>query len=258
MNIPLWLYAVISTIITIILSAVINAAVSYPIYDGKIEQTSLFAWPSTIAGDVVVTTIVNTMITWFLSCQITLGDFSRTKPLHIIIPSKHKDENFLPFYLRRLAQASYRSICNKKNNNNTKNEEATKTQSCWGSTIQNIIFILVVGALVGVCLVPFISIIFTLIIGYVILQDQFTSMKMILIYKGCLGGIMGLILQPLIIYLISTKPPIIPDTSKETEEEEESADVESSSSTPPPAEAGEIGGNHHVQVEQVQVAIANE
>ena len=198
MDVPLWLYVTVSTVLGTLISAGINTAISYALYYGKEAETAMFAWPSTLAGDVVLTCIIGSIITWLVSGQITLGDMDKDTPLRITQRFLRKEA--LPGeWLPALAEASYRTIFN--------NDDTQKAGS--SSWWQNFAFIVMTGALVGIGLVPVLGTVFVLV-GYLAFDDAWT-MKSLLLYKGVLGGVMGLLLQPLIVLLVSTKPPPVDD-----------------------------------------------
>jgi len=212
MDVPLWLYTAIGTLICTGISAGANIGLAYVLYNRKEAETAMFAWPSTIAGDVAVTSIVGSIITWLIGTQLTLFDLSKTTPLNIT-GTDGMSKAVLPSFLHPLAEASYQSIPDKD----------------IPSTLRNLVFVVFVGALLGVILVPTLGVIFILLGHYVVVTEDGWSMRELMLYKGIFGGIMGLLLQPLIVLLVATKP-------KAPIKHLEAEDAESEANSNPPTD----------------------
>ncbi|CAB9517721.1 Protein of unknown function (DUF2456) (Partial), partial [Seminavis robusta] len=163
LHIPLSAYVVISTLICTAISGGMNTAISYALYAGKEAETMMFAFPSTVAGDVVLTCIIGSVITWLISGQLALGDLGDAGPLRITgLPWKSAEE--LPgTLLAKLAVASYQPILEKKD------DDKARTHP-----VRNFMYCAATGALVGlVLLVPTLGLIFILA-GYFSVEHNVT------------------------------------------------------------------------------------
>ena len=233
LSIPLWAYVLVSTLLCTGISGGINTAISYALYAGKEAETLLFAFPSTVAGDVILTCMIGSIVTWLISGQLALGDLADSGPLRITtgLPWKSADE--LPRFLQTLAVASYQPILER-----TKGQDAEKAART--NPVRNFVYCAATGAVVGlVFLVPTLGLTFILA-GYFAVEhnaddgDIIWDMPTLLLYKGLLGALMGLVEQPLIVLLIATKP--VPADKMEEEDEEcgssDSKPTETATETP--------------------------
>lgn len=199
-DIPFKLYFVASTLIATCICGGINTFSTYILYMGKEDETSMWAWPSTVAGDVVVTIITTAIITWILSSQLTMLDMSKEKPLHVT--HKPKLES-LPVKLHPLARRAQVSLLSRTN--------------FFNNLLQHVL----VGTVLGLILTPVIGTPFV-VAGYYLTDDEW-PMKTLLIYKGVLGGLLGFLLQPFIVLMAAAKPD--DDSPEKQLQEEDSSDA---------------------------------
>ena len=153
------------------------------LYNGKEDETAMFAWPSTVAGDIVVTSMMGAVITWIIATQLTLGDCEKSTPFKLT----HRIESSkLPQMLQTFAGFSRRKIGD---------VEA-------GSCLCNFVAIGLVGAVVGLVFTLTIGVAFVLV-GLFALNDTWT-LESLLIYKCILGFLNGLVVQGLAVLMAST------------------------------------------------------
>jgi len=182
MKIPFWLYHIISTVVATCICGGINTGVSYVLYMGKEDETKMFTWPSTMAGDVVVTILSTAVITWLMSSQLTLLDCNGGKPLHIT----HKPTlESMPAMLHSLARRAHISLLSRTD--------------FW----RNLLQMIWTGTILGLIMTPVLGTIFV-VVGYFATNDEW-PMRSILIYKGTLGALLGVMLQPFIVWLAATE-----------------------------------------------------
>lgn len=198
-DIPFKLYFVASTIIATCICGGVNTFSTYILYMGKEDETAMWAWPSTVAGDVVVTIVTTAIITWILSSQLTMLDMSKEKPLHVT--HKPKLES-LPVKLHPLARRAHISLLSRTN--------------FWNNLLQHVL----VGTVLGLILTPLIGTPFV-VAGYYLTNDEW-PMKTLLIYKGVLGGLLGFLLQPFIVLMAAVE---LGDDSDAKQSQEDTSDV---------------------------------
>ncbi|KAF4659303.1 hypothetical protein FOL47_007630 [Perkinsus chesapeaki] len=76
LRVPLWLYFTIASLVATIIATAINVGVAYAMYPPETAaKTSVWAWPSTICGDLVITAGASFLVTWMLSPTMALNDF---------------------------------------------------------------------------------------------------------------------------------------------------------------------------------------
>ena len=183
MDLPLWLYALAGATIAGIISSAINGGVTYLLYNGKEAETAMFAWPSTVAGDIVVTSMLGTVITWTIATQLTLGDCDRSEPFKL---TKRIPASRLPSCFSQVAVYARRRIGDKES----------------GSILCNLVTVALVGAAFGVVFTVTFGVAFMLV-GLFALQDTWT-LESLLIFKCILGFINGAKVQGTAVILAST------------------------------------------------------
>ncbi|EER10086.1 hypothetical protein Pmar_PMAR007085 [Perkinsus marinus ATCC 50983] len=82
LRIPLWFYFLSTCVVSLVIATAINVGVAYAMYPPDIAaETGVWAWPSTICGDLVITAAASFLITWLLAPTIGLNDFIKGFPI---------------------------------------------------------------------------------------------------------------------------------------------------------------------------------
>jgi len=82
-KVPAWLYLILNTFVSSLISGAIDAGLTAAIYHPDIyKDVRVFEWSNTLAGNILLTTIIQGTLTWFL-CHTLIRNGQRAKVLGI-------------------------------------------------------------------------------------------------------------------------------------------------------------------------------
>jgi len=82
-KVPAWIYLILNTIVSSLISGSIDAGLTAAMYHPDIyKSVFVFVWPNTLAGNILITTLVQDALTWFL-CHTLIRNGQRAKVLGI-------------------------------------------------------------------------------------------------------------------------------------------------------------------------------
>jgi len=81
-KIPAPIYIVLNTLLSSIISGIIEAGIAVGLYQNTYRKVRIFAWPDTLAGNILITTLLQCAVTWFL-CHSLIRQGQRANILGI-------------------------------------------------------------------------------------------------------------------------------------------------------------------------------
>jgi len=82
-KLPAWLYLILNTLISALIAGAIDGGIAAAMYHPDIyKEVKVFAWPNTLAGNILLTTLIQSTLTWFI-CHSLIRNGQRAKVLGI-------------------------------------------------------------------------------------------------------------------------------------------------------------------------------